>query len=101
VPDDLLALITNHQSGFNIYAGGYIPFHRHNKKEKAGKDEEEPEPDNEHGGSTDSSDVSFAPVFKEGNTGVVITLSEAGNVAEHAPLHRRRQGHEEMDMDKR
>ncbi len=99
--DDLLALFANKQSGFNIYAGGYIPFHRHNKKEKAGKDDEELEPDSEHGGSSDSSDVSFAPSYRQLNTVEAFTLTDAVSVTEHAPLNRRRNDHEEMEMDKR
>ncbi len=98
--DDMLAMFAGNQSGFNIYAGGYIPFHRHNKKEKAGKGEDEPEPDSEHGGSSDSSDVSFVPAYKEVNTGVVTALSETGNVVEHNPIHHRRAVHEEMDVEK-
>ena len=59
--DDMLALFTSGQSGFNLYFGGFIPFNRHSSRDRYYTPESDttdmrPEPDSEHGGSNDSTD---------------------------------------------
>ena len=59
--DDMLALFANHQSGFNVYVGGFVPFPKHKSKGQEVHNEADstdmiPEPDSDHGGSSDSSD---------------------------------------------
>lgn len=71
--DDMLALISNNQSGLNVYVGGFVPFYKlmpHDRDGDHVSDDKDdcpdaygpwkykgcPEPDMEHGGSPDTSD---------------------------------------------
>ena len=51
--DDMLAFFASHQSGLNVYAGGFVAI---NKKRPKNVDSTDlaPEPDMEHGGSVDT-----------------------------------------------
>lgn len=53
--DDMLALIASHQSGVNFYIGGMVSV---NKRTPGGylRRDEQPEPDMDHGGSSDTLD---------------------------------------------
>jgi len=55
--DDMLALFANHQYGFDVYAGGYVPInYKYHKTRDIGtlNDDVKPEPDMDHGGSADT-----------------------------------------------
>jgi hypothetical protein len=71
--DDMAALVASNQSGINVYVGGFVPFYKFKKKDRDGdhvSDKKDkcpdefgtlenkgcPEPDSDHGGSSDTSD---------------------------------------------
>ena len=54
--DDMLALIFNHQYGFNLYFGGFVPIFKTLPKGATIYYPPPMEPDMEHGGSSDTTD---------------------------------------------
>lgn len=91
--DDVLALVSDNQSGFNVYLGGYVSFHHTkprdrdhdgvpDKKDKCpdepGDAEHKgcPEPDSDHGGSSDTTAFLAPPLHMPLNTAAATIVTE-------------------------
>ena len=102
--DDMIGIVAGHQSGFNIYAGGFIAFNKHKPSgywgnERSDTTDLEPEPDMENGGSPDTSDQAFVlpRKIKEMQPAFGITQTNTDN----APADRKEYIHDAMELEKK